>query len=78
MSDMKNQYSLMKHTANAQRTHDQKIRSKLLEFRTGIKPNAIKEKSSNKTFAAKKSKPISESIKEIQKIIDSFNAKRSV
>ena len=71
-------YALMRHTANEERKHDQKIRSKLLEFRTGIKQNAIKKESSNKTFAAKKSKPISESIKEIQKIIASFNAKRSV
>ena len=74
---MKKDYALMRHTANEDRKHDQKIRSKLLEFRTGIKQNAIK-KSSNKTFAVKKSKPISESIKEIQKIIDSFNAKRPV
>ena len=74
---MKKDYALMRHTANEERKHDQKIRSKLLEFRTGIKQNAIK-KSSNKIFAAKKSKPISESIKEIQKIIDSFNAKRPV
>ena len=57
------------HPTDVQRDHERSIQSKLLEFRTGIKQNAIKKKVA---------KPISESIKEIQKIIDSFNAKRSV
>jgi hypothetical protein len=74
---MKKDYSLMKHTQSEQLKHDQKIKSKLLEFRTGIKQNAIKEKSKNKTFAVDKpSRPLSEVIKEIQEIINSFNNKR--
>ena len=67
----------MKHTQSEQLKHDQKIKSKLLEFRTGIKQKAIKEKIKNKTFAVDKpSRPLSEVIKEIQEIINSFNNKR--
>ena len=74
---MKKDYSLMKHTANEQLKHDQKIRCKLLEFRTGIKQNAIKKKSGNKSFAVEKpSRPLNEVLKEIQAVINSFNEKR--
>ena len=68
------------HPTDVQRDHERSIQSKLLEFRTGIKQNAIKKKVGIKQNAIKKkvAKPISESIKEIQKISDSFNAKRSV
>ena len=68
------------HTTDVQRDHDRSIQSKLLEFRTGIKQSALKKKVGIKQSALKKkaSKPISESVREIQKIIDSFKAKRSV
>lgn len=68
------------HPTDVQRDHDRSIQSKLLEFRTGIKQNAIKKKVGIKQSAIKKkaSKPISESVREIQEIIDSFKAKRSV
>ena len=68
------------NTSKSQRDHDISIQSKLLEFRTGIKQSALKKKVGIKQSALKKkaTKPISESIKEIQKIIDSFKAKRSV
>ena len=73
---MKKDYSLMKHTAREQKKHDDLIKNKLLKFRGAPPIKAIPNKVQNFNKPTKATKPLSESIKAIQAIINSFNDKR--
>ena len=73
---MKKDYSLMKHTAREQKKHDDLIRNKLLKCRGAPPIKAIPNKVQSFKKPTKATKPLSESIKAIQAIINSFNDKR--
>jgi hypothetical protein len=79
MATNKTRLQFMRPTT-AQYQHDQEIKNKLFEIRTGIKQKASKQKAVNKSFASKKkAKPLADTIKELQDFIGSYlSARKSV
>jgi hypothetical protein len=65
----------MKHTANEQRKHDQKIRANLMNFRSGQTGPTKPIKQLQKSKAQDKQKPFSQVLKEVENMLKEFKRK---
>ena len=64
----------------AQQEHEEQIKNKLIEWRTGTKQNALRKKTPSTSIALrKKTRPLKETLNELQQFISSYlNHRKSV